>query len=209
MEGLIREGVQIVTMGNSQHVAVDSASIRVDKTCISEVEGNSEISLALDKRFKGKRTLYVEPGFKDLVTWCLCTDSYKFSEKNVEKVSDKDIEMAWQFVDTMSVSSTRQCRELILKYKGARSSVGFRREHMRPPSLRPVTRGSVRASGPSRLERYTDMDSKGYSTLNDMIAEDCMHWVRTSSDPVSTALLLRSRITQGNERRDDLGEHGG
>lgn len=56
---------------------------------------SNEIRLAVEKRFKGKKTLHIDPGFRELVAWCLSTDSYKLCERNIEKVSDSDIELAW------------------------------------------------------------------------------------------------------------------
>lgn len=207
IEDLVREGCQVIEVDKAAHRAVGPRDIRINRVCCSEVMDSNEIRLAVEKRFKGKKTLYVDPGFRELVAWCLSTDSYKLCEKNMDKVSDSDVELAWQFVDTTTVSSTKPCREIMSRYKGARSAVGFRREHIRTSSSanphKPPTRNAV----PSTLAQYTRKDSEGYSTLEEMMVEDCMQWVLKSPDPTSSALHLRSRLLQGHQRREDLGRH--
>lgn len=93
------------------------------------------------------------------------------------------------------------------RYKGARSAVGFRREHIRTsPSIgsyKPSSRNAV----PSTLSVYTKRDSECYDTLEEMMVEDCMQWVLKSPDPTSSALHLRSRLLQRNKRGKDLCGH--
>ena len=199
MEELVREGCQVIEIDKASHRAVAPSDIRINTACGTEIMENTEIRLAIEKRFNGKRTLYADPGFKELVAWCLCTDSYKMCEKNVQRVSDADIELAWQFIDTASVSSTRPCREMVLRYKSGRSAVGFRREHVTqqptPVRHRPLTRRGAL----STVVPYTNVDSQGYRALEDILVEDCMKWVLESPDPTSSTLLLRSRLLQRDQ----------
>ena len=207
VEDLVREGCQVIEVDKAAHRAVGPRDVRINRMCCSEVMDSNEIRLAVEKRFKGKRTLYEDPCFRELVAWCLGTDSYKLCEKNIERVSDVDIELAWQFIDTTSVSSTKSCREIMGRYKSARSAVGFRREHIRTSSraspYKPLTRNAV----PSTLARHTKKDSDGYDTLEEMMVEDCMQWVLRSPDPTSSALQLRSRLLQRHQGREDLRAH--
>lgn len=207
IEDLVREGCQIVEVDKATHKAVGARDIRINKVCLTEVIENTEIRLALEKRFKGKKTLHLDPGFGDLVAWCLSTDSYKLCERNIERVSDTDIEQAWQFIDTTSVSSTKPCREIMVRYKGARSTVGFRREHIASPVSLRLRRPLGRNVVPSTLSSYSRRDSDGYGTLGEMMVEDCMRWILESPDPTSSALLLRSRLLQRDERSKDFGRH--
>ena len=163
------------------------------------IAGDREIMLALQKRFKNKRTLHGDPRFADILTWCMSTDSYKVCQKNFEGVSDSDVDLVWQFIDTLSVSSTRACRDVMNKFKGARSAVGFRREHTKP-SVSPRThRPGIRSAAPPALVPHSDKDKEGYNSLEDVITQDCMHWVLSSSDPTASALLLRSGLLEGNK----------
>jgi hypothetical protein len=199
IEDLAKETSNIVDVDQAAHKAVGPCDIRVDRDCIQEISGNNEIRLAIAKRFDGKRTLHGDPGFRDLVAWCLGTDSYKVCERNLERVHDKDIDLVWQFIDTISVSSTAQCRAIVAKYTNGRSSVGFRREHMRPLVVAPRKKVEDRRVAPSAIARYSEADSGGYESLRDLVLEDCMHWVLKSRDPLTSALQLRSRILEGSK----------
>jgi len=207
MEELVREGRQIVGVDGVAHRAVGPADIRIDKACCAEVVQSNEVRLAVEKRFKTKRTFYGEPGFGELVPWCLSTDSYKLCQRNLERVSDSDVDLVWQFIDTASVSSTRPCREIIGKYKGSRSAVGFRREHVRSaPSASSHLPPDGNTASPA-LVLHTRNDTEGYGTLNSLLTEDCMHWVTNSPDPTTSALRLRSRLLEGNKGSHDPWRH--
>lgn len=209
IENLIRDGCSIVDVDKAAHKAVGPSDIRVNRECFDEVMKSNEIRMAIDKRFNTKGTLYLYPGFRELVAWCLGTDSYKLCEKNLEKVSNKDIDLAWQFIDTTAVSSTKHCREVMDRYRGGRSSVGFRREHMRPYVTSAPRRQRRRNMVLPTLASYTERDCEGYGSLEDVMLEDCMHWILSSPDPTSSALHLRSRLLEGNKGRSDLGGHRG
>jgi hypothetical protein len=199
IEDLVKSGSNIIEVGKAAHIAVAPTNIRMDRDCYDTVMENKEISLAVEKRFKGKRTLHENPGYKQLIAWCLSTDSYKLSEKNIEKVSNADIELAWQFIDTASVSSTKDCRDMISKYRGTRSGVGFRRQHTKSRSDRINRVRFSREAVSSTLLPHTEADSAGYDTLSEMLAEDCMHWIKQSPDPVGATLSLRSRLLKRYE----------
>ena len=124
----------------------------------------------------------------------MATDSYEVCQNVVESVSDTDVDLAWQFIDTLSVRSTRACRAMIAKFKGTRSAGGFRREHMRASASPLPHRPMVKHVPRPTLAGYSDKDREGYPSLDCLVAHDCMHWVLTSSDPTASALLFRSRF---------------
>jgi hypothetical protein len=196
---LLKEGYQAVEVDKTSHKAVSSKDIKIDTSRCIEILGNKEIQLAIDKRFKGKKTLYLSPGFKNLVVWCLATDSYKVCEKSLDKVSNVDIESVWQFIDTISVSSTEECRNLVSKCKGVRSSVGFSRSNVRAtPQRRPAILRLETFSQPSLMD-YDVQDSEGFGTLEEVQAHDCVTWALKSSDPLDTVIKMRSGISERNQ----------
>jgi hypothetical protein len=209
IEEYTRDNVSTVEVTGESHMTVGPSVIKINKASFAEVLKNREICLAIEKRFKGKRTLYGDPGFSELVAWCLATDSYKVRQKNLERVSDTDVELAWEFIDTMSVSSTKACRESIEKLKGRRSALGFRGNYVKRLGGRRRHNLCSRNAVPSTLLPHTELDREGYKALEDVIAEDCMHWVLGSADPVASALGLRSGLLEGRQGGHDLGAHTG
>jgi hypothetical protein len=201
----LKEGVSTVEISDGFHLVTGSSTIKINGQGWRAVQENNEIRLSVEKRFKGKKTVHGTPGFAELVKWCLATDSYKVCQGNLDKVCDSDVELAWEFIDTMSVSSTKRCRDTLGMLKGGRSATGFRRHHVggtggsRPKAR--VTRNAV----PPTYVKHSDAGSGGYRTLEEAVLEDCMHWVRTSNDPVESALRLRSGLLESAKGGDHLG----
>lgn len=50
---------------------------------MKKMRNNNEIRLTMERRFKGKRTVYEVPKFSDLTLWCVATDSYKICERTL------------------------------------------------------------------------------------------------------------------------------
>lgn len=127
--------------GETEHVSLP-ISIELDTGTHALVAEGGEIAMAVEKRFKGKRTAYGEPSYRDIIAWCIASSSYEVSSKYLESVSDKDVEAAWEFLDTASVSSTPKTREALRKFKKTRSAAGFRKEH-RVGALPSITNGRM------------------------------------------------------------------
>lgn len=207
VEKYAKLNVQIIETDQFSHRSIGPSDVRVNKACYAEISENKEIKLAVHKRFKGKKTVHGDPTFLELVLWCLSADSYKVCERNLDSVSNVDVEAAWQFIDTASVSSTKACRDVVTPYKEGRSAVGFRREHMAPLGKGRGWRPQDRNTVPSTLVGYSKLDCDGYETLGDLMTEDCMHWVLRSEDPLGSVLRLRSRLLEGGKGGHDLRTH--
>ena len=138
----------------------------------------------------------------------MSTDSYKVCQKDCEGIPNSDVDLVWQLIDTLSISSTRVCRDVMGKFKGARSVVGFRREHTKP-SASPCTHKPGTRITLSTLVPHIVMDKEVYSSLQGLITQDCIHWVLTFPDPIASALLLRFRLLEGNNRRHHGRAHEG
>ena len=95
------------------------------------------------------------------------------------------------------------------KFKGIRSVVGFRREHVQPSASPQAHRPGTRVTVPSVLVPHSDDDREGYSSLGELVTHDCMHWILSSPNPTSSALSLRSRLLQGDEGGQHRGAHEG
>ena len=181
---------------------------RLDRECHAFISKNEEIMPAVQKRFKNKRTSHGDPGFAALVIWCTAMNSYKVCQANLIGVSDFDVDLAWQFIDTLSISSTKACRGIMNRFKGTKSAVGFKREQMRfsvgPCSFRPSARNVV----PPTLVEYSDKDREGYRTDEDLVIQDCMHCVFKSPAPIASALLLRPGFIESNKGSYHRRTHG-
>lgn len=82
------------------------------------------------------------------------------------------------------------------EFKGIRFAVGFRRENTKATVDPRCSRPWMTAILPPVLAPYSDRDKEGYSSLEEVIAGDRMHWVLESDDPISSALSLRSRFLE-------------
>lgn len=72
--------------------------------CVHVLESN-EITLAVNKSFQNKSTTYSIPSYKDIVVRCLSSDRYGVLRQEVlDCVTNYDMDLVWQFIDTISVS---------------------------------------------------------------------------------------------------------
>ena len=176
--------------------------VKIDKQYHQLLQDNRELNLAVDKRFRGKRTLYCTPDYRSLVYLCLSTNAYRVSSSFFRSISDDDVTLAWQFIDTASVSSTAKCRLLINRGKRDRNGAGFARSMEkdnrtieRRARTRYGTRLSMQGAAPDDVKHY----KTEHSTLYEVAMEDCMRWLTHSPDPAKLAATLRSNILGGTQ----------
>jgi len=198
----LKEGIEATDVSLGDATVVPKSTVKVDVAYQQLISVSNEIHMAVEKRFKGKSTLYGTPNFKDIVCMCLSTDGYKICSSNLKDLSDDDVTLAWQFIDTMSVSSTEGCRELIKRGKSSRSSVGFSRSNLKVQ--RPVARairgrfGVPIASRPVLVSKDIDRATEHY-TVEEAVADDCMRWILSSNDAVRCTRELCEVIPKGGK----------
>lgn len=195
--GYLRENFEVTDVSLGDSVVSGCNSIKIDRQYYSTISADAELGLALDKRFKSKHTLYRAPDYKELVWLCLSTDGYKVSSSSLNSVSDEDVSMAWQFIDTVSVSSTKRCREMTSLGKGGRNGAGFLRSRAALARQKPKPRANqtgMSFSGPPTVLTAPKQYSSEHDTIEEAMVEDCMRWVLESSNPTLSAMLLRSNI---------------
>lgn len=201
----LKEDVDVVEVSLGDATNVGVSTIKIDRSYYKLISEDREIGLALAKRFKGKTTLYGIPDFKDLVSMCLSTDGYKVCSNCLVNVSDEDVASAWQFIDTISVSSTERCRNLVSKGKGGRTGMGFLRSPMRnvrsPRASRYPHRSrlGVNLGGPPVVAPPGENVALEHNTMEEAIAEDCAHWVISSPDPIESFRQLRLNLSDRHE----------
>lgn len=198
----LAEGTELIESSLGDATVTHSTIVKVDTAYYKLVQSDREIGLAIEKRFKGKHTLYGSPGYKDLVSWCLSTNGYSVSSSRLNNVSDDDVGLAWQFIDTMSVSSTERCRELIGRGKGSRSGVGFTRcvsSKSRQPRSGKRERVGARLRYPPTVVPFDDQNPSEHDTAEHHIIEDCMRWIFSSSDPMGSYAALRDSLSDRHQ----------
>ena len=114
----LKEGSEVIDASLGDSTVSGHNSIKIDRRYYDIVSADRELGLALEKRFKNKYTSHRTPNYRELVWLCLSTDGYKVSSSNLDNLLDEDVSMAWQFIDTISVSSTKRCREMVSLGKG-------------------------------------------------------------------------------------------
>jgi len=196
----LRETYTLVEGASNKTGVLHSGTARLDPSYASELSRDTELSLAVSKEFRGKSTKYGTPSFPDLVCWCLATGGYVVSEDAFFGVSDDDIERVWNFVDKVKVSSSGACRALVGRGAAGRNSVGFKRAHPSGSSTTVSRKRNTDTPGqvPTELQRgesYTDP----CLTVENVMAEDMMHWVKESADPTGVCLRMYGNIAKGNK----------
>jgi hypothetical protein len=204
----LRGGMHVTEVSSGDAHAAGPTTVLFDPAYAAELSGNREIQMAISKRFRGKVTVYGSPAFADLLVWCLSSDGYKVGEGFFERVSDSDVELVWHFIDTMRVSSTDHCRELVGRRLHNRDSTGFKRARSgiaRAPRPAP---GSTRVptSPPVAVELLGGV-SPEHLTVEDVMVEDVLRCVLTSQDPAGACQKLFDRSADGNESRDQRPVH--
>ena len=134
-----------------------------------------ELRLALEKRCTDKHTHCRAPHYKELVWLCLSTDGYKVSSSNSVSVSNEGLSMAWQFIDTISVSSTKMCREVLSLDKRGRNGAGDLRPRATVVRQRPEPRTDKEKasfSGPLILPTASGHYATEDNTIEEAVAED-------------------------------------
>lgn len=171
-------------------------TIEVDPQYMSSLLLNEELKAALNKRFKDKRTVYLNPDFSSLVLWCLSTNSYSVNDKNLYNVDIRDVDSCWQFIDTMKVSSSDDCRELIARGSDGRDSLGFRRRTAPPGSntrtnREPFNNQAVRIFSYLKKEDGHDSYRREHLYVEDIMAEDICKIYSELGDISSATRLFR------------------
>jgi len=198
----VKEAVDTADVSLGDSTMYPRHVVKIYKTYIEELMSDRELTLAVSKRFKGKNTVHGSPGYSQLVVWCLSTDMYKLCSDNFVSVENSDVSLAWQFIDTISVSSTKKCRDLVNKNKHSRSSVGFSRsirEITRPPPSNLDRSVLPRVHDKPVLENTSQYNSSSHVTMEEMIAEDCTYWCTKSHDPLSATMDLCRNIASLNQ----------
>jgi hypothetical protein len=144
----LKKEVTIVKLSGVDSSTISKSTVGLNTSTYKAVISSIEMKLAVEKRFKRKTIIYEHSKFKEITAWCLTIDLYKVCAKNVRYVSNADIESAWEFIDTISVSSTETLRRIIQKSKKERSAVGFERKHTKHQFLR-VARSPKQSVSPS------------------------------------------------------------
>jgi hypothetical protein len=156
---------------------------------------NEKLSLAISKRFKGRFTRYESLGYQELVCWCLATDGYKLSEEGFFSVSNEDVEGAWNFIDSVRVSSSNDCRDLVNRGALSRDGTGFGRTHIpEEPGGGTYRRNTGIPEDPPLVGLLKD---EPYISIEEALVSDCMYWVKRSDDPC--ALLMQRNISKTNQ----------
>lgn len=198
----LAEDTELIESSLGDATVTHPTVIKVDTAYCKLIQLDREISLAAEKRFKGKHTLYGSPGYKDLVSWCLSTNGYAVSSGRLNSVSDDDVSLVWQFIDTMSVSSTERCRELINRGKGSRSGVGFSRcvsGKTKQPRNSKRERVGAKLRRPPTIVPFGDQNASEHDTVEHHITEDCMHWILSSPDPMGSYTALRDSLSNRHQ----------
>ena len=83
--------------------------------------------------------------------------------------------MAWQFIDTISVSSTKSCREMVSLGKRGRNGAGYSRSRTTAVRQRPEPRADEEKasfSGPPILPTASGHYGTEHDTIEEAMAED-------------------------------------
>jgi hypothetical protein len=193
----LKEGSEVVDGSLGDATVARANCIKIDRLYYETVSTDRELNLALEKRFKGKNTLYITPNYATLVWLCLSTDGYKVSSANLNNVSDNDVSEAWQFIDTTSISSTKRCREMISLGKNNRSDTGFTRYSNTATRQKIKARVNRNRAAPTCIPTLLSAPREcgtEHDTIEDAMLEDCMRWVLDAGDPVKSATALRSNV---------------
>jgi len=209
LEQHLRDGIPILETRDSSEHGTDRNCITVDSRAMELLVENEEVALAMRKKFKGKRTMYGEPKFSDLVLWCMSTSSYSVCERNFADVSNQDIARAWEFIDTTTVSSTASTRAMMLEFKLNRSATGFKRLNFEPIAFPPPGRLLDRNCVPNVLVQSSMKENTGNTSMEEVLIEDCMYWIERSRDPLVATLKLRSTLLQRNKGFKNSEAHRG
>ena len=211
LSGLVRPECVIVTedVHQTEHTSSNVVSVSVD--LLKLVSSSPEISNYISKRFGGKRTRHGSPGFRSIVMWCLSSKGYTVNSLNLTDVSFEDVAECWEFIETVSISSTAETRELISKCTMNRSSVGFRsemgelsvkpREHRQhqPPSVKQFR-------GPIQVVSRTKV-SLSHGSMAELLADDITSVSLRTADPTRSTLELSLLFSKNSETGQERAPH--
>lgn len=200
MEELLKDDIDIMLVSQGDLPKRGNSTIVISTLHMDSIENSSELNAALAKRFRGKTTVHSYPPYGQIVQWILATDGYKVREENLHSISNDDVVDAWEFIDTLKVSSSSSCRDMLSTMVSGRNGESFRRTlttPKTPPKLKSKTVKAPR-NKPEMLSLERDV-SVVHDTIDDAIVEDLMHWVKKSEDPLSTCRRLHSSISSGSK----------
>jgi hypothetical protein len=190
----LRDGLVIVEAPISEFRIQQSGVVRLDTAYTNLLMSNLELSCAVQKEFRKKRTRYTVPSFGDLVYWCLSTSGYTICEKNFTDTSNSDVEEVWNFIDKVKVSSS--CRDVLAAGTVGRSSVGFKRSQATRERIPLVSRRTTETpSTPPAEVRALSNEEDSHSSIEDAMVSDAMYWILESQDPVSTCSTMYNNLS--------------
>lgn len=187
LSSLLRDDVDIMHVSRGDTRRRPESTVAVNVSYIQELNASRELNATIAKRFHGKCTRHTSPTYEQLVKWVLSSDGYKIREANLHMVSDEDVCDVWEFVDTMKVSSSDECRAMLHEMALGRGSEAFRRTmhiHKTPPRR---AEKSVRVPR-DRPTMLKERDGVKYThkSIDDAIVEDMALFAISSEDPVAT-----------------------
>lgn len=207
LEDIIKNGVNVIRVSAEDSTTVLPGELCVDYDAAVELYNNAEIKSSIKKRMRGKPAMCDGVSYLDMVAWCLSVRSYGFSSRYIKGTSDDEIESLWQYIDTLSISSTESCRKLISKYKDRRTATGFQR------SVRTdfAEKGKIPLVSytemPPTLGAYSDSDISGYGSVGELVAYQCSEFVFSSKDPVSVASAMVRSVNHRNKAAESPTMH--
>ncbi len=159
---------------------------------------NLEIAAAVSKRFKGRTPASWGVTFYDLVIWCLCTKNHVVSGQCMSGVFDEDVEAAWGFLDTIKVSSSMDCSNLVREAMGKRSGDSFRRatNKQRPRPTADKGQRKVFEGTPALIPDTT----WSCATVEEAMVEDAVLLGTLSGDPLGVAVSMYESTRTENKK---------
>jgi hypothetical protein len=194
IESYVKDSVDISEGSPGDIQASGADTVMVYRQYYADLSANEELTSAIEKRFKGKRTCHGAPTYKDIAMWCLCTHGYSVSQQNLSSTSNVDVEAVWEFIDTLSVSSTEKCRDLISRGKQSRSSIGFRKTYSDRHNLAFTRRRQLKTKERPTMVKYNAKCCAGYDTIEEAMSEDFVQLASRTSNPLEECIRLHSEL---------------
>lgn len=192
LETILKPGVSMEVRVSSDIRPLQDKCLAIRADVLRELSECNELSLSLKKRFKGKTTRHGTPDYASLVLWCLASLGYRVNSAYIASVMDEDVVRAWEFIDTLKVSSGSGTRELLSRCLKGRDGVSFRRSC--PPAgvpkrtIKMVSNPEAVFSNPTALG--CNSTTLVHPSLKQMMFEDACVVALRSDDPLGTAVSM-------------------
>lgn len=201
LESLVREDVVLSYTDCSIVSNHDPNTLVLSTSVLLAFQSNKELNQAIKKRFRGKTTKYGFPSFERIVMWILSTSGYDINSDILCDVSNDDVGLAWEFLDTLRVSSSEDCRRQLDKSLGTRSSDGFRRSTNVRVNAGHIQRAIIEVpSTRPTMSEVTHSREMGHATIDDVLIEDALYVSSHAADPVGSAISIARSIRDASER---------